>query len=147
MQYAFLFIHSWLRWFALIMMLLVIFRSLNGWLGKKSFTKSDNTFATIMIAFLHTQLLLGIILYFMTGYHNAFAQGMGTVMKNSSLRFWAVEHGFTMVLAVVLAQIGKSRIKKIKADYKKHQILAIYTLTALVLILSRIPWGATKVVF
>ena len=145
----FLFIHSWLRWVVLILAILVIFKSVSGWLGKKSFTSSDKRFSVLLIAFTHTQFLVGLILYFFLSPFgvNLFKQGMGAVMKDSYSRFWAVEHISMMFLGVVFIQLGRSLSKKAKVDWRKHQKLAIFTIIGLLLILSRIPWGEAARMF
>ncbi len=61
-------------------------------------------------------------------------------MKNSMLRFYAVEHILVMLIALALIHIGKSKAKKAKTDVRKHKISAIFFTIAFVLILSRIPW-------
>ncbi len=137
-----LFIHSWLRWVVLVLAIVVIVRSFMGWFGSKSYTASDNRLAVFFIASMHLQLVLGLILYFIyspVGL-SAFDAGMGAVMKNSALRFWAVEHLVTMILAVVLAQVGRTRAKKAVAALKKHRNMAIFTTISILLVLSRIPW-------
>lgn len=144
-----LLIHSWLRWVVLLFAIIVIFRSLQGWLGNQAFTSGDNRNATLFIAFMHLQLVIGLVLYFFlspVGF-SAFDAGMGAVMKNKGLRYWAVEHITTMILAVVLAQVGRTRSKRAKSSKRKHQQLAIFTIIAMVLVLSRIPWNESARLF
>lgn len=150
MYYLSLFIHSWLRWGVLILALIVIFRSLNGWLNRKAYTPGDNLSAVLFISFMHLQLVIGLLLYFVYSPfgQQAFANnGVGAVMKDGNLRFWAVEHITTMILAVVLAQVGRSRSKKAVEAIKKHKNLAIFTIIALVLVLIRVPWDQTARMF
>ena len=136
-----LFTHSWLRWLVLIFAVWAIFQALSGWLGKRPYSKLDNKSAVFFIAFMHTQLLVGLILYFVSPLiQMAFASGMGATMKNAGLRFWAVEHSMMMILAVVFAQIGRTRSKRASTDLKKHKRAAIFFILALVFMLSRIPW-------
>ena len=65
---------------------------------------------------------------------------MGTVMKDSLLRLYAVEHITVMILAVVFITMGYSKHKKKQEATAKFKILAILYTLALVLMLSRIPW-------
>lgn len=149
MYYTLLFIHSWLRWVVLILAIIVIVRSFSGWFGKKSFTKADNKNAIFFVSSMHLQLLIGLILYFVfseVGY-KAFQSGMGSVMKNGAVRYWAVEHITTMILAVVLVQIGRTRSKKAKEAIQKHKNLAIFSLLGILLVLSRIPWDQAERMF
>jgi hypothetical protein len=61
-------------------------------------------------------------------------------MKDSQLRYWAVEHIFIMIFSIVIAQFGRIRIKKAHSAINKHRNAAIYFTMAFILILSRIPW-------
>ena len=142
MYEIFLFIHSWLRWIVLILALLVIIKSFLGWQGKKTYGKGDNALSASFVGSLHLQLLIGLVLYFFLSpiTTNAF-QDFGGAMKAASIRYWAVEHIFVMVLAVIIAQIGRSRSKKASGNVKKFKIATIFYLIALILMLSRIPFN------
>jgi hypothetical protein len=145
MYYSFLFIHSWLRWAVLILAVIVIVRSLSGWFGKKPFSGSDSRFSVFLVASVHLQLVLGLILYFIyspNGYA-AFQSG-ANVMKDSAVRYWAVEHISMMILAVVFIQVGRTLSKKAKTAIAKHKNLAIFTIIGLLLVLSRIPWDQVR---
>ena len=66
---------------------------------------------------------------------------MGSAMKDSTLRLYAVEHPLVMIIAIVFITMAHSKSKKDIADLLKHKVKSIYYLIALVLILSRIPWS------
>ena len=141
-MYTFLiFLHSWLRWILLILGLIVIIRSYIGWFGDKSYLKSDNTMSVILVSIFHIQLVLGLLLYFVYSpiVRSAF-QDFGMAMKDSQLRYWAVEHIFIMIFSIVIAQVGRVKIKKAHSAINKHKNAAIYFTLAFILILSRIPW-------
>lgn len=142
MEYVVL-IHSWLRWVVLLLALFVIGKAIMGWLGKHPYKRLDNSLGASFIGSLHLQLVLGLVLYFLgaKGLALITENGMAAVMKDATLRFWAVEHITTMILAVVLAMVGRSRSRKAKTDWRKHQQAAIFYALALVLILARVPWG------
>ncbi len=65
---------------------------------------------------------------------------MGDAMKNSNLRFFTVEHWLLMIVALVVAHIGRSRAKKAADDKGKFKQAAIFFTIAMVLILLAIPW-------
>ena len=142
MYHFVLFLHSWLRWVLLIFLVVVIVRSFYGWIRNKDFNQRDDRSTLFLVALFHIQLLLGLILYFFlspvtkTAFHD-----FGTAMKDSYLRYWAVEHIFIMILSVIIAQIGRVKIKKAHADRAKFRNGVIYFTLALVLIISRIPWN------
>jgi uncharacterized membrane protein YwaF len=65
----------------------------------------------------------------------------GSAMKDSNLRFYAIEHSVMMLVAVVLVHIGRAKSKRAKVDRKKFGIALIFYGLALILILAAIPWG------
>lgn len=148
MYETFLFIHSWLRWIVLVLALLVIVKSFLGWQGKKTYGKGDNALSASFVGSLHLQLLIGLVLYFFLSPITTSAfQDFGGAMKAASIRYWAVEHIFVMILAVIIAQIGRTRSKKAGTDVKKFKNATIFYLIALILILSRIPFNEAARMF
>ncbi|WP_421897018.1 hypothetical protein [Marinoscillum sp.] len=139
---AFLHIHSTLRWVALALAIFVTVKSLMGLSGKSVFGKKDNIFAASFVGTMHLQLLLGLILYFfLSPITESALSDFGGAMKNPELRFWAVEHTTMMVLAVVAAQIGRSKSKKAADSAQKFKLQAIFFGAALLLMLAGIPWN------
>jgi uncharacterized membrane protein len=140
-------IHSWTRWLVLILALVAILKALSGWFGNKPFEKQDNILGASFVGSMHLQLLLGLLLYFVwspMGLNAISTMGMGAVMKNADARYWAIEHISVMILAVILAQVGRSLSKKAPTDLQKHKKSAIFYSIALVLVLSRIPWDSLR---
>jgi hypothetical protein len=136
-----IFLHSWLRWILLIVGLIVIIKSYAGWFSNKNYLKSDNTMAVILVALFHTQLILGLLLYiFFSPIMQSAFQDFSAAMKDSQLRYWAVEHIFIMLLSIGIAQYGRIRIKKVNLAVSKHRNAAIFFTTAIILVVSRIPW-------
>lgn len=130
MEAGLLHIHSLFRWLTILFLVLALIKSLNGWLGKKGYNKSDNLVAVLLISFTHLQFLFGLALYFMKGWFNQMSN-----MSDSTVRFWAMEHGLTMLIAVVLITLGRVKSKKAATDVLKHKKGAIFYLIAFVLIL------------
>ncbi|MDW8297106.1 MAG: hypothetical protein RMJ97_09530 [Raineya sp.] len=138
-----IFLHSWLRWVVLVLAVVAISKALIGWLNKQPFTKQDNIFGTSLVGSMHLQLLLGLLLYFFLspmGLNAIQEVGMKEVMKSPLYRYWAVEHFTTMLLAVILAQIGRIKSKKAPTDLLKHKRAFVFYTIALLLVLSRVPW-------
>ncbi len=65
----------------------------------------------------------------------------GAAMKDSALRFWAVEHAFVNIIAIGLAQAGSILVKKQNNSAGKHKRTLIWSGIALLLILAMIPMG------
>ena len=141
MYTALLHTHNMLRWLLLVIFILAIAFAITGWLQKKEWAKKDRITGTLLTIFMDVQLLIGLVLYFFVSplTKAAFAD-FGAAMKNSGLRFFAVEHILLMILAVIFVHIGKAKTKKASADWKKHKSAFIWYGLSLVLILLGIPW-------
>jgi hypothetical protein len=119
----------------------VIVRALRGRSNNALFTEADRKAGLFFMISLHTQLLIGLALYFFLSPITAAAfADFGAAMKDSQTRLIAVEHISVNIIAVVLATVNNAKNKKAIADAAKHKNALIFTLVALLLILSRIPW-------
>jgi hypothetical protein len=134
-----LMLHNILRWGVLLGGLYAITKSILGLIHKRDFTAAENRSQVIFVMFCHTQLLVGLILYFISPVVNE-ALKSGAVMKDATYRFVAVEHIATMIIAVILIQVGRSLSKKAVDSVSKHKKALIFFSIGFVLILSRIPW-------
>jgi hypothetical protein len=63
-------------------------------------------------------------------------------MKDPAMRKILVEHPLTMIIAVLVIQMGRIKVKKAYSDADKHKRSLIYFGLGLVLVLSMIPWNA-----
>lgn len=134
-------VHIVLFVFVFILGINVIARALRGRSNNSLFTESDRKAGLFFMISLHTQLLIGLALYFFLSPITAAALAdFGAAMKNPDMRLVAVEHISVNIIAIVLATVNNAKNKKAIADAAKHKNALIFTLAALVLILSRIPW-------
>ena len=137
------FIHSWWAYLVVLVLIIASINSLVGFFSKKEYGANDFRISLFTLIVSHIQLLIGIVLYFVAPYFQAFSEvGMGGVMKDSTLRLYLVEHPLIMIIAVTLITIGYSRHKKKLTSHPKFKILAIFYTLALIFVLSRIPWNA-----
>lgn len=142
MYTEFLQVHSILRWALLLSLTITLLKYLVGWLGNHQWNKSDNILGIVFTSLMDIQLLIGLILYFFLSPITKFAlSDFGAAMKDSELRFYAVEHFFMMLIAVVLVHVGRAKSKKIKFDRKKFKTAFIFFFIALVVMLAAIPWS------
>lgn len=132
--------HSGLRWLVIAFAIYALVKAIAGLTSKKTFGKSDNLAGILFTAFVHLQFVLGLILYFLSPWFAAMQNNMAEVMKNSTARFYAVEHLTIMLLAVVLITIGRSKSKKLSIDARKHRAALIFFGIGFLLILLGIPW-------
>jgi len=123
--------HSGLRWIVLLALLFSIVVSLINRDSNEISKKQKLIYLAALISS-HIQLLIGLILYFLSSKVVFSKETMG----NTITRFFTVEHILGMVLAIALVTIGYSKSKKAKSHKK---ILLFYALALLVIFLS-IPW-------
>ena len=128
--------HSGLRWFVLLTLIVAIVNSFGKTDGSRSFTNRDRRLALMALIFTHLQLILGLILYFIS----PLVVFSGESMKNPVLRFYLVEHISLMLLAIVLITMGYSRAKRAIDEGKKFRNILVFYLIGLILILISIPW-------
>ena len=133
-------IHNILRWGVLIAGVYAITKASRGVMNKSDFTKTDNRSQVIFVMICHTQLLLGLILYFISPVVTKAFQS-GQMMTNPDFRFVAFEHIATMIIAIALIQVGRSLSKKAADSVLKHKIALRYFVIGMILILARIPWS------
>ncbi|MGM0634627.1 MAG: hypothetical protein ACQESK_01080 [Bacteroidota bacterium] len=136
-------LHSYWAYLVLLIVLLATINAFVKYVSKKPYGAKDFRVSLFTLIVSHLQLLIGLVLYFVQPYFSAFSdQGMGEVMKDSTLRLYLVEHPLTMIIAIVLITMGYSKHKKKLASTPKFKTLSIFYGIALLLILSRIPWNA-----
>ncbi len=136
-----LFIHNLFRWVVILLAIYALYNNYSGWRNTKVFTKKDKTLNGIFIGTLHLQLLIGIILYFgFSPYVHEAMDNMKTAMKDSTLRFWAVEHLGGMIVAIAIAQIGNIVSKKAVKDSDKFRKAFIYFMIAVLIIFLSHPF-------
>jgi hypothetical protein len=105
--------------------------------SKKEFVSKDRKIALFALIVTHIQILVGVILYFVSPLGWAkFGQ-----MSDKALRLTSLEHPLINIIAVVLITIGWSKHKKLESSDTKFKTFSIYYSLGLLLILSRIPWS------
>jgi len=123
-------LHNLLRWVVLIASLYAIVQLLL----KKDALKASK----VLLISAHSTLVLGLYQYFFGpfGFKLIQAAGMKVAMASSAIRFWAIEHISSMLIAIILITIGHIKYKKGGAP---KTTLILYIL-ALLLIVAAIPW-------
>lgn len=134
-------LHSWSRWLVLVFGLIAIYRAYTGWKGRRPYLGADNGMGASFVGSIHLQVLLGFALYFGLSPWGLNAMKQAGAMKDPTARFFGMEHIAVMLVAAVLAQVGRSLSKKAADDTSKHKKAFTYFSIALVLVLLMIPWG------
>ena len=135
-------LHSYLAYIVLALLFLAVANALMGWFGDKMFTpQKDFRLSLFTLILAHIQLIVGLILFFVSANGLKAIQALGMGGLNAPSRLLAVEHPFINIIAIVLITIGWSRHKKFMEGKKKFKSIAIFYGLGLLCILSRIPWG------
>lgn len=129
-------LHSWWAYLAVLVLLVAVVNSLMGYTSKRYFESKDLRIALFALIFMHIQLVLGLLVYFVSplGF-----ESLGE-MKNAELRLTSLEHPLINIIAIAFITIGWSKHKKAEGTLKFRKIFFFYGI-GLVLILSRIPWS------
>ena len=134
-------VHSYWAFFVLFILVAVIINAFIGRYMGKEFSTKDLRISLFGLIFSHIQLLIGLILYFVSPWFDQWAAiGMG-VMKDAQARLYLVEHPITNILAIVLITIGWSMHKRQSESSKKFLRIILFYSLGLLLFLSRIPWS------
>jgi len=124
--------HSGLRWVALILLLLAIVNAFTS----STYEKKHRLINLFAMVSLHTQLLIGIALLFVSKKVN-FDAGW---MKLDIFRFYGMEHMAGMILAIILVTIGHIKSKKGNTPAEKFKPIKLWYVIGIILILASIPW-------
>jgi hypothetical protein len=133
--------HSGLAYLALLGLVIVIFWALFGSLSGREFQEKDRKIAMIAFILSHIQLLLGLILYFVSPLGFSLLTG-GGAMSDPEARLTALEHPLINIVAIALISIGYIRAKKLQTSRAKFRSIYMLYAVGFVLIISRIPWSA-----
>lgn len=135
-------IHSYLAYIVLAVLILAVVNAFMGWLGKKEFKlDKDYRISLFALIFSHMQLLIGLILYFVSANGLNAIQTLGMGGLSPAARLLALEHPTINILAIAFITIGWSKHKKTDSSTLKFKRIALLYGAGLVLILSRIPWA------
>jgi hypothetical protein len=121
----------------LLILIIAVVNALIGMSSKKEFTPKDRKIALFGLIGIHVQLLVGIILYFVS------PLGLASLgqMSDKALRLTSLEHPLMNIIAIVLITIGWSKHKKLTTSESKFKTFSIFYGLGLLLVLSRIPWS------
>lgn len=128
--------HSGWRWIVFLTLIIAIVHALINWRSGKMYNFKDRKPALFALIASHIQLIVGLVLYFVSPK----VQFGSETMSNTMLRFYTVEHALIMIISIVLITVGFSKAKKQLDTNKAYKTVFWYYLIAFILILSRTPF-------
>jgi len=136
---ALLVIHNLLRWVIIIFGFWAVISAISGLGGKREFTPLDGKSNFFFMLSMDIQLLVGLGLYF-TGVWFDQLKHLGDAMKDTTLRFFTMEHELMMIIAWILVHVGRTKVKKATLSSSKFTKSLLFFGIALLLILIAMPW-------
>lgn len=133
--------HSLLRWLLVICLVAALIRSIMGFVSKSRYVETDRKLAFFTTTLAHLQLLIGLVLYFISPIVAGFLQDMGASMKIKEVRFFGMEHMLLMVIAIALLTVGGIKAKRAIGDTAKHKAIVIWFGIATLILWVGIPWA------
>jgi hypothetical protein len=131
--------HSGLRWVALILLIASIVNAIK--MSKSnSFEKKDRMLYMFTMVSLHIQLVIGLVLYFISNKVQFVDKWMSSDTANGMFRFYNMEHLLMMVAAITLVTMGHVLAKRATDNNRKHAIIRLWYIIGLALIIIGIPW-------
>ena len=132
-------LHSFIGFMTLTLFTFAIVFNLISWVSKRPYTKVNKIVSLVGMTSVHIQVLIGLILYFLSPH--GLSNFSGAAMKVAQSRLLILEHPLIMIIAFVLVTVGYSKAKKLTDDNAKYKTIITFFFISLVLILSRIPWS------
>ncbi|NGM60322.1 hypothetical protein G5B30_00195 [Sphingobacterium sp. SGG-5] len=128
---------------AIILLLALVVTIIITWVNYASNKPYNRKIALLGLISAHLQLVIGLVLYFISplGLKSFSGENMG----NSLSRLYFLEHPLMMVLAIVLITVGYSKAKKLEDSQKANRTVLIFYIIGLIFVLSRIPWSTWSI--
>lgn len=140
-----LWLHSYVRWAILLAMVVVVSTSWSALRTQSAWTQRHERWLRALVGLADLQFTIGVLLYLVwSPFAAAFMQSPGTTMKEHTIRFFGLEHPTMMIIAVALLHLGRTRSKKMTEARDKHRTVFRWTLAALLVVLTSIPWPGLR---
>jgi cytochrome bd-type quinol oxidase subunit 2 len=123
-------VHSIIRYAVEIFLIGANLKALLGLIGKQPYGKLDDKLSLFLMISAHIQLLVGLILYFLSPN----VQFSNAAMQNDLTRYWTVEHISLMIVAIFFITLARITSKRAKTDTGKHLRVFVFTLIAFLIV-------------
>jgi uncharacterized membrane protein YozB (DUF420 family) len=137
-------LHNVMRWVTLVAATRALYRAYRGWFGRRPWMPDDQRAGRWFALALSLQLLIGGVFYCLP---DSMAQlawtNLDAVMRESSLRFFVIEHSVQMVVALSLAHMGSALARRGRNDAARHRRAALFFSVSLLITFAAIPWPWT----
>ena len=135
-------VHSYWAFLVIIILTLIVINSIIAKFSGRAFNTKDLRISLYGLIFSHIQLLIGLILYFVSPWFDQFSQLGMSIMKNAESRLYLIEHPLINIVAIIFITLGWSLHKRQLDSSKKFLRIGIFYGLGLIFLLSRIPWDS-----
>ena len=133
-------LHSIVRWMVVITGSIVFVQGVLGALVGGQIGSLGKRLQLAFMINVDLQVLIGVLLWMLSPTVNQARADMGASMKDPELRYFAIEHGLVMVLALAVVHVGRLVARRAQEPRAMALRTAIYAGLALLLIGMRTPW-------
>lgn len=140
MYVAVVFGHSVLRWAALLLGAVAVWRAVTGQSRGRAWSSADSAACLAFMIVLDLQLLVGLVLYVKSPITILGLHELDLAARSSSLRFFTFIHPVIMLASVVCAHIAQRRIHSAGTDAVRFRSAALFHGLALALAIAGTPW-------
>jgi hypothetical protein len=140
MYVALLHTHNLTRWLVLGAALVALVLAVIALAGRRPFRREHRLANLAYVISMDLQLVIGGLLYVISPLVRTAFADMGGAMRNTELRFYAVEHMSVMVVAVALAHVGSILIRRAATDQAKHARALLWFGLSITAVIFSIPW-------
>lgn len=130
-------LHNLVRWAVVLLGLIAIVMAVGG----TRWTPQQNSLGRWFSLSFDVQVLLGIILLFVSPLVRTAFADFGAAMGDSALRRIVIEHPLLMIIAAVLVHVGVSRGRKTDSS----RTAAIFYVLAAIVVAYAIPWDRSLI--
>jgi hypothetical protein len=134
-------IHNITRWLVLAAAVWAFVRAFIGWRSQAAWSETDRKAGLFYGISVDVQLLLGLILSFVSPIVTGAFEDLSQAMQVAGLRLIVAEHIPLMVVALVVVHLTSVMVKRAPDDTARHRRALIGYGLATLLILIAIPWA------
>lgn len=132
-------LHSATRWAVLALGAYALLRTATGILAKGGWLPADDKARKFFPIALDIQVVVGVLLMFVSPVAQHAFSDLGTAMGDRALRIAVVEHPFIAIAALAIAHVGSSKVRKVKEPRAKFKTMLLFYAMALLLLVARMP--------
>jgi hypothetical protein len=123
--------HAIWRWVLLTAAVIVVLKTLFGWLGRQPWTSLDERLGLAYVVTVDVQVLVGLIIWL---FGPIGLRTLSQAMGSPGLRFLALEHPILALASMGFAHVGRSRSRRLEDPVAQHRTAFIFYSLSLLLL-------------